>query len=223
MKERRKGLNKPLIELMNREEKERELRRSIKNLRSNISKGLKSWAGEIEDYREKVEGYRDKLKGVNISQLTDKELSALQKNVSNMANWAKRSSYEETLQKRVSGLMDYLESSETKFDIINVPKAHKMEISTDTNTYTMSYKEVSDFWKMFRDLYEADAVQNLRNYDKGMAGVSTVLNLYQGRNIKDFNELKELLEARYTLEKHEDMIREQEATKDIRKGIKMLR
>ena len=102
-----------------------------------------------------------------------------------------------------------------------MPNDKLMEITTDNKTYNMTYKEVSDFWKMFRDLY--DDVKLLRNYDKGMAGVATVLNLYQGKGIKDFDELQSLLKARYTLEKHEMLRREEQATKDIKNKIKMLR
>ena len=211
---------------MNQAELFKAVSKEISNTRAKISKAKKKELWKDTTFRERNEAVLDSLKGLKLKELNYNQLSSVYASVKKLSSEAGAQNFYYKQKRRAEGLKEYLEKSGSDFQYSFSRKGFTVKQKKEDGTveeYVMSHQEISDFWATFRKLYEEGTVQNLRNYDKGMAGVSTVFSLYEKRGIKDLKELKELLKARYTLEKGEEMLRDQEAKKALAKGVKMLR
>lgn len=207
-----------------------QIENQIKRVRKTIARGLdkKSWTSDIADYREKAQNIRDyltdlkkRLPNIDLeqhysgSQRGDwTEASHIFYKLSNMENWMRMSTYKETLQRRVEGIVPYLENDEdSHFKVITNKQSRKATVITDKRTYEVTYKQISDFWRFFREHY--DDISALKNYEKGTAGVSTAFNLYHGAGITDPQKFMDMIESRITLEKFSMLRQEEEDMADI--------
>lgn len=205
--------------------------REIRYTRTRASKLKKSKYWTDRSLREKTEATLDLLKNKGEKQLRVLDyntLKSIEKSVKKASERTGKEAYFKRQRRRAEGLQSYLDQSGADFSYHYDKRGFKVTQKQEDGTlkeYRLSHEEISDFWDMFRALYEDEesVIKNLRNYDKGMAGVSTVFSLWEGKAIKSFEKLKELLKARYVLEQHENMLRDEEAKKHLNKGKMMLR
>lgn len=205
--------------------------REIKYTRSRVSKLKKSKYWADQSLRQKTEATLDLLKNKGEKQLKVLDyntLKSIEKSVKKASERTGKDAYFKQQRRRAEGLQSYLEQSGADFSYQYDKRGFKVTQKREDGTieeYRLSHEEISEFWDTFRTLYEEEGsvIKNLRNYDKGMAGVSTVFSLWEGKGIKSLQELRDLLKARYTLEQHENMLRDEEAKKNLNKGKMMLR
>jgi hypothetical protein len=223
----------------------------IIRLKANITVGKKGWAKNLTSYQKRMDEYlrkigvnpddengKDKLSAVEfVKGLSDKQLKSMQESVDNMLLKSTKKHYIEANKQRAESIknylskggfeyeMRYLKSGETVFVEKNAVDEETGEIKDKYTRFSM--EEISDFWDTFRTLYDEAEVKNLRNYDKGQAGVSTVFNIFRSA-IKSIDDIKNMISNQYDEEKKSDMLQDAEDRMDafgdmLKEGSPLLR
>lgn len=195
----RKDLLKGDVSTWSETQIKQELKREIRNLRSKISKMKKSELWQIPEVRNFQENILESLKGKDINNMSATSARSMYYNVVNKATMAGKEAGYDYMRQRAEGLTGYLSQATVEGFESHYDKSGNLTVIQNGKTYQLSSKQVSDFWSLFREVYEKSAIAQLKDYDKGQQGVSTVFEIFQSgeKNIdalakKYWKERKEL-------------------------------